>query len=258
MAGSDRYLSSSPGLFSRRTLVKGAGAAAGSLALGAPGWRLAAAAQEASGGVLRIAFSDANTKDSVNPAISQDNFFIVPPQSTMYESLVKLDNNFQATPHLAEDWEASDDAKTWLFRLKRGIEFHDGSTMTAKDVVYSLRASMDPQSGTTFYAQLKDLLKPENITEVDEYSVQFVLENPFVFFANPLGTRNARIFKDDMTPEVLATTPNGTGPFRFESFVPGESFAATRFENYWQEGKPLLDRIEIKNIPRRPPSSRRC
>jgi peptide/nickel transport system substrate-binding protein len=249
MAGSDRYLSLSSGLFSRRALVKGAGAAAGSLAFGAPSLRLTSAVQEASGSVLRIAFSDANTKDSVNPAISQDNFFIVPPQSTMYESLVKLDNNFQATPHLAEDWEASDDAKTWQFRLKRGIEFHDGSTMTAKDVVYSLRASMDPQSGTTFYAQLKDLLKPENITEVDEYTVQFVLETPFVFFANPLGTRNARVFKADTTPEELATTPNGTGPFRFESFVPGESFAATRFENYWQEGKPFLDRIEFKNIP---------
>jgi peptide/nickel transport system substrate-binding protein len=229
--------------------VKGVGAVAGSLALGASAQVPPAAGQESSGGVLRIAFSDAITKDSMNPAISQDNFFIVPPQSTMYESLVKLDNNFQPTPHLAESWEASDDAKTWLFRLKQGIEFHDGSTMSANDVVTSLRASMDPQSGTTFYAQLKDLLKPENITEVDEHTVQFVLESPFVFFANPLGTRNARIFKAGTTPDDLANTPNGTGPFRFESFVPGESFAATRFENYWQEGKPLLDRIEIKNIP---------
>ena len=249
MAGSVRHLSSSPSVFSRRELVKGVGAVAGVLALGAPGRSSTMAAQGSSGGVLRIAFSDALTKDSMNPAISQDNFFIVPPQSTMYESLVKLDNNFQPTPHLAESWEASDDAKTWIFRLKRGIEFHDGSTMTANDVVTSLRASMDPQSGTTFYAQLKDLLKPENITEIDDATVQFVLESPFVFFANPLGTRNARVFKAGMTSDDLATAPNGTGPFRYESFVPGESFAATRFEHYWQEGKPLVDRVEIKNIP---------
>jgi peptide/nickel transport system substrate-binding protein len=254
MADSDRQFPTARGAIDRRTFVRGVGAAAGALGLGAAGIRPTMVRAQGTpaptaGGTLRIAFGDALTKDGMNPTLSQDNFYIVPPQSTMYESLVRLDNDFQPNPHLAESWESSDDAQTWTFKLRQGVEFHDGSTMTAKDVVYSLQKSMDPQSGTTFYAQLKDLLKPENITAVDDATVQFKLESPFVFFANPLGTRNARVVKDGATPEQLASAPNGTGPFRYESFVAGETFAANRFENYWQEGKPYLDRIEIKNIP---------
>lgn len=138
--------------FDRRTFFKGAGAAAGTLGmqrLGSMGSRSSVAARQTTGGTLRVAFSDALTKDGLNPALAQDNFYIVPPQSTMYESLVKLDNAFQPNPHLAESWESSDDAQTWVFTLRDGVEFHDGSTMSADDVVYSLQMSMDPQSGTS-------------------------------------------------------------------------------------------------------------
>ena len=235
---------------SRRTFVKGVGAAAGALGIAGSGvGRLVASAQAKRGGTLRIAFSDANPEDNLDPALAQNNFFIPVPQGTMYESLVRLDNNFQPNPQLADSWEPSNDAKTWVFHLKKGIEFHDGSTMTAKDVVWSLRSAMDPQSGSTFYAQLKSLLKPENIKAVDDYTVRFDLESPFVFFPNPLGVRNARIFKNGYTAADFAKNPIGTGPFRYKSYVPGESFEATRFENYWQSGKPYLDAIQFKNIP---------
>jgi peptide/nickel transport system substrate-binding protein len=249
MAGSDRLLSSSPSVISRRELVKGVGAAAGALALGAPGRALTAAAQGSSGGVLRIAFSDALTLDTLNPALQQQTFFMPPPQGTLYESLVRLDNDFQPHPHLAESWEPNDDASTWVFKLRLGVEFHDGSPLTAQDVVWSLRSAMDPQSGSNLYAQLKDLLKPEKITAEDDTTVRFDLEAPFVFFPNPLGTRNSRIFKNGYRTEDFASNPIGTGPFKYQSFVPGESFSSVRFENYWQEGKPLLDEIQIKNIP---------
>ena len=136
MAGSDRRFSSSSGVLSRRTLVKGVGAVAGSLALGAPGQVPSAAGQESSGGVLRIAFSDALTKDSMNPAISQDNFFIVPPQSTMYESLVKLDNDFQPTRIWPRAGKRATTPRRGSSGCRQGVEFHDGATMTANDVVY--------------------------------------------------------------------------------------------------------------------------
>jgi peptide/nickel transport system substrate-binding protein len=230
---------------SRRGMLTGAGATAA--ALGFAGTISAARAQQ--GGVLRIAFSDANTSDNLDPALAQNNFFIVPPQGLMYESLVLLDNNFQPHPQLAESWESSNNAKTWTFHLKKGVEFHDGSTMTSKDVVWSLRSAMDPKSGSTFYAQLKLLLKPENIVAIDANTVKFDLESPFVFFPNPLGVRNARIFKDGYSQADFAKSPIGTGPFRFKSFEPGQSFAATKFTNYWQPGKPHLDEVQFKNIP---------
>lgn len=234
----------------RRLFLKSAGAAAG--VLGWPGWsgeKVSAARRQEAGGTLRIAFSDALTQDSLNPALQQQTFFMPPPQGTMYESLVKLDNSFQPTPHLAESWEALDDGRAWVFTLRPGVEFHDGSTMTAQDVVWSLQAAMDPESGSNLYAQLKDLLLPEKITADGDMTVRFDLERPFVFFPNPLGTRNSRIFKNGYTNEDFATNPVGTGPFKYQSFVPGESFSANRFENYWQDGKPLLDEIQLKNIP---------
>ncbi len=200
-------------------------------------------------GVVRVAFSDALTDDNLNPALQQKNFFIVPPQGLMYESLVKLDNNFQPKPYLAESWEASNNSQTWVFKIKKGIPFHDGSTMTAKDVVWSLKSAMDPQSASTLYAQLKALLKPGNITAVDDSTVKFQLEKPFVFFPNPLGVRNARIFKDGYTSADFARQPIGTGPFQFKSYTAGQSFAATRFPNYWQTGKPMVDEVTFKNIP---------
>ena len=253
MAGRDRSLASIPGAISRRALLQSAGVAAvfglGAGAIVPARTASAARAQGAAGGVLRIAFSDALTQDTLNPALQQQTFFMPPPQGTMYESLVRLDNDFQPNPHLAESWEPNDDASTWVFRLRQGVEFHDGSPMTANDVVWSLRSALDPQSGSNLYAQLKDLLKPENITAEDESTVRFDLESPFVFFPNPLGTRNSRIFKDGYTTEDFATNPIGTGPFKYQSFVPGESFSAVRFDNYWQEGKPLLDEIQLKNIP---------
>jgi peptide/nickel transport system substrate-binding protein len=252
MNGSDEHPSSAAGDVTRRAFIKGFGAVGGALALHASGRSPAsgrARAQGTPGGTLRIAFSDALTQDSLNPALQQQTFFMPPPQGTMYESLVRLDNDFQPNPHLAESWEPNEDASSWIFRLRQGVEFHDGSTMTADDVVWSLRAAMDPQSGSNLYAQLKDLLKPENITAEDEHTVRFDLERGFVFFPNPLGTRNSRIFKDEWTTEDFATNPVGTGPFRYQSFVPGESFSSVRFENYWQQGKPLLDGIELANIP---------
>ena len=252
MTGSARRVTSAPGDFSRRTLVKGVGAAAGALGLSAARvgpFSAPARAQGTPGGTLRIAFSDALTQDTLNPALQQQTFFMPPPQGTMYESLVRLDNDFQPNPHLAESWEPNGDASSWVFTLRNDVEFHDGSTMTANDVIWSLRAAMDPQSGSNFYAQLKDLLKPENITAEDDRTVRFDLERGFVFFPNPLGTRNSRIFKDGYTTEDFAANPIGTGPFKYESFVPGESFTASRFENYWQDGKPLLDGIELSNIP---------
>ena len=92
MADSDRQFSSARGAINRRTFVRGVGAAAGALGLGAAGIRPTMVRAQGTpaptaGGTLRIAFSDALTKDGMNPTLSQDNFYIVPPQSTMAQRL---------------------------------------------------------------------------------------------------------------------------------------------------------------------------
>lgn len=202
--------------------------------------------QPKKGGVLRVAFSDGQPQDTMSPFYEE--FSFSPPiKALMYESLTLLDNGFQPQPLLAKSWEPSNDAKTWVFHLQPGIQFHDGSTLTAKDVVYSLQQGIDPNNSlSALVTLLGPYIKPENIKAVDDNTVRFDLEQSNVFFANALGTRYAKIYKAGTTD---FTHPNGTGAFKFKSFTPGQAFAAVRHPNYWQSGKPYLDEIRVTNIP---------
>ena len=79
----------------------------------------------------------AATSDTLDPALLLANHAI----NTSYQitnSLVEIDENFKPTPELAESWEASPDAKQWTFKLRKGVEFHNGKTMTAEDVIFSI------------------------------------------------------------------------------------------------------------------------
>lgn len=244
----------------RRTFLKSAAyASVGAGLLAAGGGRALASARpladdgavrlsQTRGGILRVAFSDGNTGDTLDPNL-QDNFWTPPMFATMYDTITRFDEDFQAQPHLAESWEPSDDAMTWIFRLRTDVEFHDGSLMTANDVVWSLRRAMDPESGTALVTLLGDVVEPGSITAEDDHTVRFDLKVPFVFLPNPLATRYAKVLKADTPDDVIRSAPNGTGPFRFKEFTPGQSFAATRNDAYWKEGRPFVDEIQMTNIP---------
>ena len=168
----------------------------------------------------------------------------------MYESLVRLDNDFQPNPHLAESWEPNEDASSWVFTLRQGVEFHDGSHHDGG------RRRLVVARGDGPAERLESLRAAQGSAQAGEHHRRGRAHGPlrpgarFVFFPNPLGTRNSRIFKDGYTTEDFADERR-SAPARssYQSFVPGESFSSVRFENYWQEGKPLLDGIEVKNIP---------
>ena len=90
------------------------------------------------GGRLRLGLAGGSTTDSLDPATITDMMLQVVNQGQIRNTLVEIDSDAQPIPELAESWEASADARQWIFKLRQGVEFHNGKTMDADDVIYSI------------------------------------------------------------------------------------------------------------------------
>jgi peptide/nickel transport system substrate-binding protein len=233
-------------LFTRRGFLQATGLAVGAATVGA---QVRVEAQPKRGGAIRVVFSDGNSGDSLL-ATKMPNTWTPVMFLTMYDPITRLDNGFQPQPGLAESWESSNDAKTWTFRLRKGVKFHDGTPMTAKDVAHSLKFVMRKEAATYTGSLLRPYLNPDKIRAVDSSTLRLELEKKFVFVANVLGLRYSLVFKEGTSDsDLLTKKPVGTGPFMFKSFTPGQSFAAVRNPAYWDQGRPYVDEIRMTNIP---------
>ena len=96
------------------------------------------AATPKKGGRLRIGMAGGSTTDSMDPATITDMMLQVINQGQIRNTLVEIDDKSRPIPELAESWEATPDAKQWIFKLRKGVEFHNGKTMDADDVIYSI------------------------------------------------------------------------------------------------------------------------
>ncbi|MBW2410160.1 MAG: twin-arginine translocation signal domain-containing protein, partial [Deltaproteobacteria bacterium] len=105
----------------------------------------AKAAAPKKGGHFTFALTGGSTTDTLDPATHTSSWNIN-AEFQLRNCLVEIDHNFGTMPELAESWESSPDAKKWIFNLRKGVEFHDGKTLEAEDVIYSLRHHMGPDS----------------------------------------------------------------------------------------------------------------
>src|SRR5689334_15917547 len=126
---------------SRREFVGVGLGAVGAIALGGLGRATdALAAPDAprakSGGTIKVSISDISSKDSYDPQRNSSTLGLM-TAGMMYDTLLHLDNKWHITPMLAEDWTASKDAKTYTFKLRKGVEFHNGKTLDGHDVAYT-------------------------------------------------------------------------------------------------------------------------
>jgi peptide/nickel transport system substrate-binding protein len=155
----------------------------------------------------------------------------------IYSSLTRLSNNLVAQPEIAEEFMPNADATEWTFKIRRGVEFHDGKTLTADDVIYSMNRHMGEGSASRAKALVADV---ERWEKVNDYEVRAVLNSPNADLPIVLGTFHFKIVQDGTTD---FSNPVGSGPFRVAEFTPGVRFRGTRFENYWTGG-PYLDEVE--------------
>lgn len=176
--------------------------------------------------------------------------------SNLFNKLVTLDFNYDVIPDLAESWETSPDGRTFTFRLRKGVKWHDGTPFTCKDVKYTFEA-MKKYKGVA-YSNLKlDML--EEITCKDDYTAVFKFTEPnapFLGFLAWYGTfvlpehlYNKTAYTDWMDPNIPELSkPVGTGPFKFAEYVKGSHIILEANKDYYA-GAPCIDKLVFKIIP---------
>ncbi len=155
-----------------------------------------------------------------------------------YNSLIQLSDDIVPQPELAEEFGSNSNATEWTFKLRKDVEFHDGSKFTADDVIYS----MNRHYGDDSISVVKSLVAA--VTEwkkVGPYEVKAILDSPYADLAAVLGEKQFKIIKNGTTDFSNSV---GTGPFKLVEFQPGVRSMHIRNDNYWREGANL-DSIEI-------------
>lgn len=153
----------------------------------------------------------------------------------LYEGLVKPDPDGNLVPAVASDYKISDDATVYTFTLRDGVKFHDGSTVTAEDVKYSIERYAEIQGESSAFSIFDHVEIP------DEKTIEVYLKEGYSEFLPEITFGIIPASNPD--PEK---NPIGTGPFKFVSYTPGQKLEVEKFEDYRQEGLPYLDHVEFK------------
>jgi len=196
-------------------------------------------------GLLRFAFSEA--PETFDPALASNlteyNISIL-----THDALVWVNRFLEPRPYLAESWEHSDDLLTWTFILNQNAIFHhDDLPLIADDVVYSIERILDADTGSPLRSALSFI---RQIKAIDDYTVQFVLREPKLDLPILLGAPQARIVSRKYEPRFLPQKPSGSGYFRFDEYIQGESLLLSYNPDFWLEFENArIETIEHRYIP---------
>ena len=164
----------------------------------------------------------------------------------MFEGPVWIDDDNEIQPALATDWEISEDGLTYTFTLRENVVFHNGEVMDADDWVASHQASIDEAN---VYAYLYQTAT--SVTAVDPMTVEITVAAPDALFLRTLAEwaiLPASQFEADGLAGI-ESSPIGTGPFKFVSWDRGDRIILDAHTEYWDEGKPMVDRVVFRPIP---------
>ena len=171
--------------------------------------------------------------------------------SALFDTLTYLDDKGEAQPKLALSWTHSDDYKTWTFKLRPGVKFHDGTPFNAQALKENFDRQKDPANKCrcAFYiAYIHDLEAPDELTAV------YHLNDPSVNFPalSSYAHQNAAV----QSPTAWKTkgddynrNPVGTGPYILKSWTAGDRMVLEKNPNYWNKDHIYLDRIILKPLP---------
>ncbi|MDD2366829.1 MAG: peptide-binding protein [Desulfuromonadaceae bacterium] len=166
----------------------------------------------------------------------------------IYNGLIKYDKNLKIVGDLAESFDISGDGLTITFHLHRGVKWHDGAPFTSRDVLYTYRVTIDPNTPTAYAEDFKQV---KHISAPDDYTIRVVYANPF---APALASWGMNILpahlleNQDITKSPLARKPVGTGPYRFKEWIAGQKIVLEANSDYFN-GRPYIDRYIYRIIP---------
>jgi peptide/nickel transport system substrate-binding protein len=198
------------------------------------------------GGTLRAAW-DAEWV-SLDPHLSSaySSFAVL---ANVVEGLTTFDDEIKVAPALAESWEQSEDGLTWTFTLRQGVTFSNGRELTSEDVLFSFERIIDPELGSGRVNSCGGA--DATFAAPDPYTFSITTTSPNgilpVTIAGAAGC--AIVASESVGEDGQIVVPIGTGPFTIENVVGTTSMTLVKNPNYWQEGFPYLDAVEITVIP---------
>jgi len=225
--------------FMKRAAVLGVGAAAATNF-----WTgRSRAAEPKRGGHFRVGVGAGSTTDSLDPAVYDDSFDLAMGWS-FASCLTVIDRHGDLAPDLAESWEASGDAATWTIKLRPGVEFHNGKTMNADDVVASINHHRGPDSKSGAAGILTSIT---DVKKDDDLTVVFQLSSGSADFPYLLSDYHLIIFPEK-DGKMNWQDGGGSGPYVLNNFEPGIRAEMTRFKNYWKDDQAFFDEYSVLAI----------
>jgi peptide/nickel transport system substrate-binding protein len=216
----------------RRSLLLGTGAMAFAIAL--PGVSFAEMPKK--GGVLKIGINGGSSTDTLDPTQLVGSFSINVSRQ-IYNTLVEINDDGKPSPELAESWEASDGNKKWAIRLRKGVVFHNGKTLAAEDVKYSLEMHMGASTKSKAKA-LAATISAINVPAPEQVEIMLSSPNPDMDFV--LSDLHFAIVPNGFGDW---SKPIGTGPFKLDAFSPGVSARTVRNPSYWRQDRGHVDEV---------------
>ena len=230
------------GLMGRRDFLAALGAL-GVTGVTATGFLHSSGALDATprkGGTVRYADYLHGPDDQMDPIVFTSGVDYTRGRAS-YNGLVQIRDNMVLAPELAEEWSTNSNATEYTFKIRKGVEFHDGSPLTADDVVWSMNRHLGKDSPSVAKALFGTVTEWK---KVDGHTVKAILASPDSDLPANLTEKQTKIVKMD-TEDFRKG--NGTGPFVLESFQSGVRSTHTRNPNYWRDGANF-EALEITAI----------
>jgi peptide/nickel transport system substrate-binding protein len=226
-------------ILDRRQLITGAAAVGLSATFGA----LPAMAQGApkKGGTLRMGLEGGSASDSLDPRTYADSIPIN-ISLMLWNNLVEVADNGDATGELFESWEVKPGATDWTFNIRKGITFTSGKTLDADDVIYSINMHRG-ETKSPAKALLADI---SEIKKISPTQIQILMTNGNLDLPFNLSDYHIIVVPNGTTD---FSKPDGTGAFTLEEFQPGVRATFKRKPgNYWKPNRGNFDRVELRYI----------
>lgn len=166
----------------------------------------------------------------------------------IYEGLVGRGENGEIIPILATGWEVSEDGKTWTFKLREGVKFHDNTLFNAAAVKSNIERLLDPKKASPHAGSFSFI---KEVEVVNEYEVKIICEAPFGAMLDLLTIANITMMSPTAFQkynEDYSLHAAGTGALMLDQWERGIKFILKRFDDYWGE-KPAYEKLEYKTVP---------
>jgi peptide/nickel transport system substrate-binding protein len=205
----------------------------------------AALAEPKRGGLFKAGIAHGSTTDSLDPALWTNNFSASLALGVFGAGLTEIDAGNNVIPNLAESFEPTDGAKRWIFKLRKGLTFHNGKTVTADDVV----ATYNYHRADASKSAVKSVLDPVQDLKADgSETVIFTLTSGNADFPYITSDYHLPIYPGKGGGEIAWEKGEGAGPYVLQSFEPGIRASGKRNANYHKSNAAWFDEVEILTI----------